>query len=320
VEGAGDEKASEEAPRQIPAPPPIGVRLGEALEGDQLRIAYRWERSRAQGLQVGQDHLSPGAARDRLGFGQTPRSLEVTVHTFEVAYAPHPRVTLVAALPFVQSELERVDPNRPPGSTRRQEQTDGVGDLSFAVVVPFIRKGFESSQVHVGVSAPTGSFRRGGDQMRLPYDVQPGGGTWNLEWGWTYKGELERFSWGGQATGVHPVGRNDLDWRDGSRFAGQIWGAVRIFSGLSASLSAEWWKQNNIEGFDRSLRPAFDPSENPKLRGGNGINLAPGLSLEVPGLSGQRLALEVGVPVYQDLDGPQLTRKWSLRTGWQWVY
>ena len=85
-------------------------------------------------------------------------------------------------------------------------------------------------------------------------------------------------------------------------------------------MSAEWWKQNNIEGLDRSLRPAFDPSENPKLRGGNGIDLAPGLSLEVPGLRGQRLALEVGIPVYQDLDGPQLARNWSLRTGWQWVY
>ena len=32
-----------------------------------------------------------------------------------------------------------------------------------------------------------------------------GNGSVDLEWGWTYKGELEAFSWGGQVVGRHPV-------------------------------------------------------------------------------------------------------------------
>ena len=37
-------------------------------------------------------------------------------------------------------------------------------------------------------------------------------------------------------------------------------------------------------------------------------------------LAGQRLGVEIGIPVYQDLDGPQLERDWTFRAGWQWVY
>jgi hypothetical protein len=46
----------------------------------------------------------------------------------------------------------------------------------------------------------------------------------------------------------------------------------------------------------------------------------PGLSFDVPRFKGQRIALEVGIPIYQELDGPQLKQNWSLKTGWQWVF
>jgi len=301
-------------------PPPVGVRFGETLEGRRLRIAYSWERIQSRGLRVGNDHVSPefvlAPPPDGLGFARTPRSLEVTVHTFEVAYAPHPRVTLIAQLPFIQKELE----TRDGGGLHRQDQTEGVGDVGFVLLVPFIRKGQESSQVHVGFDAPTGAIRRGGDQRRLPYPSQIGNGTWDLEWGWTYRGAWNRLSWGGQATGRHPMGRNGLKYREGSHFAGTVWGAAGIVEGLGLSFRMKWEKQNNFEGFDRSLRPAEDPSENGKLRGGEHITLYPGVSLELPLLGGQRISVEVGVPVYQRLDGPQLERDWSVKTAWQWVY
>ena len=309
-------------------PPPIGVRFGEALEGNTVRVSYAWERIRSQGLAVGRDNVTPDYVRGVLGYTQTPRSLEVTVHTVAVAWAPHPRVTLVAEVPFVQKELERVDPSVGAvgfyGTARRQVQTEGIGDVSFSIVIPFIRKGVESSQVHVGFDVPTGSIRRSestpGGPMILPYDSQIGNGTVDFEWGWTYKGETELFSWGGQALGRHPIGRNGRDYREGSRFTGRLWAGFRIAKGVSASVRTEWEKQNNSEGFDRDLRPTFDPAETSKLQGGAQILVAPGLSIDLPQLDGQRIAFEFGIPVYQDLDGPQLERDWTARAGWQWVY
>lgn len=302
--------------------PPVGVRLGNALEGNTLRIGYSWERLRSQGLMTNDDDRSPDFVRS-LGYTSTLRSLETTIHTVEVAYAPHPRVTLVAEVPFIQKEIERVDFATPGAcnGVRCQHQSEGVGDVRFAMIVPFIRKGFESSQVHIGFDVPTGSIRRqGGTPIRLPYLAQIGNGTVDFEWGWTYHGALDRFSWGGQALGRHPLARNGLDYREGSHFTGRIWGAVRLFAGLDLSFRADWEKQNEIEGFDRGLRPTVDPSEDAELYERVAITLAPGVSFVVPSLAGQRVGIEVGVPVYQDVDGPQLERDWSIKTAWRWIY
>ncbi len=317
AENSSEERQSVPDDAEPFPPPPVGVRLGEALESGRFRLAYSWERIRAQGLRARDDDLTPADVR-ALGFMQTPRALEITIHTFQIAYAPHPRVTLVAELPFIQKELETI--GTAPLFGRSQVQTEGIGDVRFAMVVPFIRKYFESSQVHVGFDAPSGSYRRGGDDMRLPYDSQIGNGTWDFEWGWTYLGEYERVSWGGQFVGRHPIGRNGLRYREGLRLAGTLWGAVRIVSGLSASLRTEWVRHDNISGFDRTLRPSFDPSENAGNRGGDRFSVLPGVSFGLPQLSGQRIAVEVGIPVYQRLDGPQLERDWSIKMAWQWTF
>lgn len=322
---AGDEAVAE---RPVdPGPPtPIGMRWPESLEGRRMRIGYSWERIHRRGLRSGDDAYSPDLARSAFGYTTTPRSLETTIHRFELAYAPHPRVTLVAELPFVQKEFERADPTGSAvcaGASRCQVQTEGVGDLGFAVIVPFIRKGREGTQVHIGFDVPTGSIRRGEPDIggvRLPYDAQIGNGTVDFEWGWTYRGETDRFAWGGQAVGRHPLARNGLDYREGSSFAGRIWGAAELLSGWSISLRGEWKKQNEIEGFDRGLDKSLDPSADPEKRDGTWLTLAPGMSFRIPALQDQRLGVEFSWPVYRSLDGPQLDRDWSVKTAWQWVY
>ena len=156
-----------------PPPPPLGARFAESLEGSRFRVGYRFERIRYAGLRTGDDHLTPDQVR-AFGFPETPRALDSTVHTVSVAYAPHPRVTLVVELPYVQNEYERFDVT---SMVRREHQAEGLGDVGFAVVVPFIRKGVESSQVHLGLDVPTGSIRRGAEGRPLPYAAQPGNGS-----------------------------------------------------------------------------------------------------------------------------------------------
>lgn len=308
-----------ESPSRVGPPPPLGVRRGEPLEGDRIRLAYSFERRKRQGLRIGDRERSPTQVRNNPAqpSERIPRSLEVTIHTIRVAYAPHPRVTLEAELPIVQKELERFDTD----FDRFQNQTEGVGDVSFTMIVPFIRKGLESSHFHLGLQAPTGSIRRNdGRPDRLPFDAQLGNGTWDFEWGWTYRGQWRVLSWGAQATGFHPLGRNDLGYREGSRFNASMWGATKIFKGLSGSLRFGWEKKNNIRGRDRGRDPISEPSENPKARGGTRFDLSPGLTLDLPQLSNQRLSFEVDLPVYQNVDNVQLERDWAIRTGWQWVF
>ena len=312
----------EEVSSRPAPPPPLGIRFAEPLEDQRFRVSYSFERIERRGMLIGNDHVSPSFVLDpKNSFNQydrTPDSLKVTVHTVQLAYAPHPRATLVVEVPFLLKELE----TRDQFGVHTQEQTKGIGDVGFALVVPFIRKGKERSAVHIGFNIPTGSIRRGGDDTRLPFDSQLGNGTFDFEWGWTYRGEMDWLSWGGQAVGWHPIRRNDLRYREGSRFELSAWGGVRLLGGSSASLRFGWQKQNNTRVPQGDFVPPSinDPSDNPKARGGIRLILSPGLSLELPQLGNQRIAVEVGIPVYQDLDGPQLKQDWSIKAGWQWGF
>jgi hypothetical protein len=310
-----------EEPAQAAAPPPVGVRFGEPLEGERFRIAYHYERIKKKRLLISTDRVSPSEIFDKVPpsivYDRAPRSLVITAHTLQLAYAPHPRFTLVVEVPFLQKELKTVADT----GVHSQVQTEGVGDIGFALVIPFIRKGNESSHVHFGLDVPTGSIRRGGDDTRHPYDSQIGNGTVDLEWGWTYRGFMDRFSWGGQIFGQHPVGRNGLDYREGSRFEASAWGGVELLEGLSASLRMTWEKQNNIRVHeDIPNSDIQDPSDNPKARGGTRLTISPGVTLKIPQLGNQRIAVEVGVPIFQELDGPQLEQDWSIKAGWQWGF
>ncbi len=64
------------------------------------------------------------------------------------------------------------------------------------------------------------------------------------------------------------------------------------------------------------------PTSRTDLRGGDRIDLLFGLDLTVSEgkLQGNRLAVEVGMPIYQDLNGPQLELDYRLTVGWQLVF
>jgi hypothetical protein len=57
----------------------------------------------------------------------------------------------------------------------------------------------------------------------------------------------------------------------------------------------------------------------PDTQGGSRVDLALGLNLWHTG-NGARFAIEAGVPVYQNLDGPQLGTEWFMTTGLQFAW
>ena len=60
---------------------------------------------------------------------------------------------------------------------------------------------------------------------------------------------------------------------------------------------------------------------NPDLLGGKRVDLLLGTNFyfTASDAPGHRAALEVGAPVYQDLDGPQLGTDLTITAGWQYA-
>ena len=64
------------------------------------------------------------------------------------------------------------------------------------------------------------------------------------------------------------------------------------------------------------------PTARADLRHGERIDMIAGVNFIVPGgaLTGNRLALEFSMPVYQKLDGPQLETDYKVMAGWQLAF
>ena len=92
-------------------PPPLGVRFGEPLEDQRFRIAYTFDQMQRKGLLIGDNQVSPSDVLNGSfnPYDRTPRRLEVTAHIIALAYAPHPRATLVVEVPFLMKKLRTRD-------------------------------------------------------------------------------------------------------------------------------------------------------------------------------------------------------------------
>ncbi len=255
----------------------------------------------------------------------TPLEMPMRMHMFGAMYAPSDRLTLMAMVPYVTIDM---DHRTRMGGTFTTE-SGGIGDVKLSGLVRLFNRDRQAAHAHLGVGIPTGSIDEedvtpasAGAEVRLPYPMQVGSGTWDLLPGITYLGQGDRFSWGAQAQGTVRLGENDHGYAFGNRALGTAWGAWRWSDWLSGSLRVEGQAWSDVGGADAALNPRMVPTADPDLRGGRRVDALLGVNFEVAEgrLHGQRLAVEFGRPLFQSLDGPQLETDWVLTLGWQYAW
>lgn len=152
--------------------------------------------------------------------------------------------------------------------------------------------------------------------------MQLGSGTFDLLPCIIYNGTGRDWNWGAQTQATIRTGKNYNHYRLGNRLKLATWLSRAWLNWLSTSLRIEgqWW--GNIHGADPDLTPMIVPTANPNQRGGKRLDLL--FSMELYSskgkLKGQHLDIEVGTPLYQSLDGPQLELDWQVSAGWQWTF
>ena len=70
--------------------------------------------------------------------------------------------------------------------------------------------------------------------------------------------------------------------------------------------------QGSIRGFDPQIRGYAVPT-NPNYNGGRWIEIFGGSSFdgELVGLKAYSIEIEAGIPIYQNLNGPQIRNNWQ---------
>ncbi len=300
---------------------PIGVMGEHPHKKGEWMFSYSYSTMHMKENRDGSSNVSPAQILN--DFMVSPTKMTMQMHMFGLMYGVTDRFTLMGMMPYNLKSMDHVNRMGAQFTT----ESEGVGDAKLCGIYTVNEQGNRKILLNIGISFPTGSIDKrddtpAGADQKLPYPMQIGSGTYDLLPGITYTDQRDNWSWGSQLKGTIRLGENDNDYRLGNEGSLTIWGARKLTRYASASLRLDGKKWGNIHGADPELNPMMVPTSRTDLRGGDRIDLLFGIDLNVSEgkLQGNRLAIEVGLPMYQHLDGPQLEIDYRVKFGWQLVF
>jgi hypothetical protein len=205
---------------------------------------------------------------------------------------------------------------------RNYPSTVSLADFSLSGVYRVYQDDINRIQVSLGFSFPTGSNTATLNNFILPngtaqnirgfYGMQLGTGTFDIMPGVVYAGYIGPWSWGASYRGRFPLGPNPQGYRWGDLHELNGWGGYTWTPGFTTTFRVSASMQGPIRGRDSEIRGAAVPA-NPLFYGGQRVELFSGGSIsgKFIGYDNWTLAVEVGLPVYQNLNGPQIMKNWQ---------
>lgn len=326
---------------------PIGVMGDHRHREGELMLSYRYMRMWMEGNLIGDDEVSPDTIVTTVPnrfFGRpmqpptlrvVPTDMSMDMHMLGAMFGISDRVTLMGMLPYIEKDMNHITYAGPVGTTqlgRFNTNTSGIGDVSVGGIVGLYDSKTATGEQHlnllVGISSPTGSTTETGRILtpmggtpivRLPYAMQLGSGTWDFLPGIVYTGRSGNLSFGGQYRGtIRLEDENTEGYALGDLHQVTGWAQFQWAPWVSNSIRLAYQTQSDINGIDPLIVGPVQTA-NPDFYGGDRVDLLFGVNLvgQRGPICGHRLAAEFGVPVHQDLNGPQMETDWTFMVGWQ---
>ena len=219
-------------------------------------------------------------------------------------------------------------------------ESEGLGDTMLMTKYrlftddPLIPK--RQMSLLFGLSLPTGSIDERNEthplEVRrselLPYGMQLGSGTFDPTIGLLYQASRSPYWWGVNATYTARLQDNDRDYRLGDEFRLDLYGMYQFRHDLLAQVQLNGSVQGEIEGeMDEAASgasgrvtpgnpntPYTTPLWETDHYGGTQVFATVGLQWQPAPL--HIIDFNVGVPVYQDLNGPQMAQDYRVMLTW----
>ena len=325
---------------------PIGVMRDHVHPKGDFMFSYRFMRMHMEGNRIGDNRVSPATIATTVpnrfsGLPMQPPTLRVVptkmtmdMHMFGAMYAPTNDLTLMAMVNYIEKEMDHLSffvPMAGGGIGTFTTRSQGFGDVKISGLYRLFDNQVHHLHLNLGLSLPTGSITERDDvltplntrpTLRLPYAMQLGSGTFDLLPGLSYTGSIGDVSWGAQYRAeIRLEDENDEGYALGDKHALTAWLAYRWAPWISTSLRLDGMTQDSIDGIDPQIVAPVQTAD-PDNYGGERVDAYLGVTLtgQSGTFEGHRLALEVGTPIYQDLNGPQMETDWTATLGWQKVF
>ena len=318
---------------------PIGMMGDHTHEPGEFMFSYRVMHMFMEGTRYGTNRLTnaevtmPGRPVPS-GYLIAPESMRMWMQMFGFMYGLNDTVTLMAGVPYLTIGMNHIMRNQ----RKFRVRSEGFGDIRlgslwqlWAVEAPSI--GAHRFHFNLSLSVPTGSIeptdRTPLGNIRLPYPMHRGSGTFDFYPGITYGGEMGHASWGIQTIGTLRAGRNSNDFSMGDGYVINAHSGYEVIKNtLSSSVRLSWKHWDAYDGMDTAIRTNHPMNQMrlaqtafSSLLGGQRLEIHFGINVLFPTFMSleNRLAVEGGLPIYQYLDG-QLETDSIVMFGWQAVH
>jgi len=257
-----------------------------------------------------------------------PTAMTMDMHMLMAMYGLTDRVSMMLMGSYIKTDMDMVM-HMPAMDMVGNMKTDGLGDVLFGAMdainenwtaslsmsIPTGGIDEHSNVTMQGTNPVTGMSVSNTNYIKAGYPMQLGSGTWDLIPSLTYADSTDKFGWGFQASYRWHLGENDNDYTLGNVLQAFGWGKYVLTPKLLGIGKLTVTDTGRIDGQDPELDPTRSPTTDPDATGGTRVDLSLGLN----GFIGQQhvLGIEFGLPVYQDLNGPQLETDWILSFSYQ---
>lgn len=290
------------------------------VTGDHVHAAGGWMlsmhtmRMEMDGMRDGTDSVSQ-ADLFAAGYMVAPKSMTMDMLMLMGMYGVTDDTSLMAMGSYRRSEMTM----RTAMGAEFRTRSEGMGDTTLGAVHRLWQAGEDQLLLNLGLSLPTGSTNARdatpmGPDQRIGYMMQLGTGTFDVLPGLTWVRNTHDWTLGGKLAGRVHLGRNEHDYAVGDRYELGAW-AARDLGGFSTSLRLNLADFSAYDGQAADLNPAMAPPADPDKLGGTRLDAFLGVQTSL-GEAGS-LALEIGLPVHQDLDGPALELDTIVSLSWR---
>ena len=294
---------------------PLAIMGSHLHQRGEWMFSYQYMNMDMEGNRTGTNRVS---TQDIFNAGYTvaPLSMSMQMHMFGAMYGVTDTVSMMLMAPYLVSEMDHVTVMNVPFTT----SSEGWGDIKLTTSIGLVNEHATQLLINAGISLPTGSIdERDNTPMmanaKLPYPMQLGSGTYDMLFGATYIARAASWSWGAQGLAIVRTGTNDNNYTLGNRIDITGWLARAFTDAQSGSIRLLYADWQNIDGSDPELNPMMVPTADPNLRAGSRADIAVGYRFSI---HAHNLGFEYSLPIYQDLEGPQLETESILSVNWQY--
>lgn len=326
---------------------PIGVMGDHLMNAGEWMTSYRYMRMDMDGNRDGSSGIGASTIVTTVPnrfFGipgqpptlrVVPTDMQTDMHMFGAMYGVTDWLTVMTMGMYLERDMDHITFAGGVGTTQLGEfttESEGFGDTRITGLVQVYEDATHRVHLNAGLSLPTGSITEEDTVLapngmtpiiRLPYAMQLGSGTFDAMPGITYNGMQDNVFWGAQYVGeIRLEDENDEGYSLGDKHFITAWGGYQRTPsqayGVETSLRLTGSTQDDISGIDPLIVAPVQTAD-PNNYGGEMVEL--GFGASVTGkqgvIEGHRLAAEFTIPLYRDLNGPQLERDYTFTLGWQ---